>query len=315
MKSQINLIIILGLISFCFFKNTNLKLKISLENVMVNSFSSKNDTKIHDHKILGEKIVRYAHLAMAVYNIQKLEKSKTWKLAGKTKTITKDTSVLGLVAVSEKHKKIVAALRGENPTPEESKNLINHYTAFRDGYSCKDCLVHKDSNSKYNLLEKDLDSILQDAIKAHQGFKVIVVGHGIGGVMATIFANHISDKDKNLELYTYGCPRAGNVEFKRFTEKNIKHIHRVVFDRDPFQFVPKKEDSYRHIGKKVVFLNKGEFAVRGEEDADDSSPLGVLYLPQHFKYSELTSKGPKAPNANLGKFMKLVNEKKGDKKY
>lgn len=67
--------------------------------------------------------------------------------------------------------------------------------------------------------------------------KVIVVGHSLGGAIATLAADWIK-KTQNIDnviLYTFGSPRVGNTEFVK--QSTLTH-YRMVAENDPIPSVP-----------------------------------------------------------------------------
>lgn len=67
--------------------------------------------------------------------------------------------------------------------------------------------------------------------------KIIVVGHSLGGAIATLAADWIKKirKIENTILYTFGSPRVGNTEFVK--QSTLTH-YRMVAENDPIPSVP-----------------------------------------------------------------------------
>lgn len=67
--------------------------------------------------------------------------------------------------------------------------------------------------------------------------KIIVVGHSLGGAIATLAADWIKKirKIENTILYTFGSPRVGNTEFVK--QSTMTH-YRMVAENDPIPSVP-----------------------------------------------------------------------------
>src|SRR5690606_124377 len=66
---------------------------------------------------------------------------------------------------------------------------------------------------------------------------IIVCGHSLGGAIALLLAEYLRRYwSENLQLYTFGAPRAGNATFVE-SAKDLVH-HRLVNHNDPVPGVP-----------------------------------------------------------------------------
>lgn len=82
---------------------------------------------------------------------------------------------------------------------------------------------------------------IRQAIKAMgRVSKIHVVGHSLGGAIATLVAESLADTGSNLQLYTFGAPRAGVGLHAAYLTKRLgaENIHRVYHDSDPVPMVP-----------------------------------------------------------------------------
>lgn len=69
---------------------------------------------------------------------------------------------------------------------------------------------------------------------------VHLVGHSLGGALATLIADYLADMGLKVKLYTFGCPRTGFEGFARnLTQKvGAENIYRVHHSSDPVAMVP-----------------------------------------------------------------------------
>lgn len=69
---------------------------------------------------------------------------------------------------------------------------------------------------------------------------VHVVGHSLGGALATIVADYLSGMKIHTKLYTFGCPRVGEFGFSHSLTKRlgIENIFRVHHTADPISMIP-----------------------------------------------------------------------------
>ena len=98
--------------------------------------------------------------------------------------------------------------------------------------------------------------------KLQNPFTINVVGHSMGVTTAELFAMDVVHMfNHNVNIYGYGGPPVGNVEFvKNFNkQKNIKEI-RVVHEADIVPYLP---TLYHHITLRPLVLKKIDFNVKG----------------------------------------------------
>ena len=66
------------------------------------------------------------------------------------------------------------------------------------------------------------------------GHKVLMCGHGVSGAIALILGQMLRHRD--VQLYTYGAPRAGDAAFVRAAQ-SLAH-YRMVHHHDPLPSLP-----------------------------------------------------------------------------
>ena len=95
---------------------------------------------------------------------------------------------------------------------------------------------------------------------------VHVVGHSLGGAIATLVADSLGDLGCKLQLYTFGAPRAGVEPHAQYLTRRLgaDAIHRVYHDTDlvpmvpvyPYSHVPWRDTAYRMKGPgKLVSID------------------------------------------------------------
>jgi pimeloyl-ACP methyl ester carboxylesterase len=69
---------------------------------------------------------------------------------------------------------------------------------------------------------------------------VHVIGHSLGGAVATITAEQLALAGHGVKLYTFGCPRVGDFRYAQFLTGLLggENIHRVYHEADPVSMVP-----------------------------------------------------------------------------
>lgn len=74
------------------------------------------------------------------------------------------------------------------------------------------------------LIEKFLPDI-QDIIKNSNAKQICLTGHSLGGALATLAAYRLINNFPLISVYTFGCPRVGDQDFKeQYTKYKIKHF-------------------------------------------------------------------------------------------
>jgi len=96
--------------------------------------------------------------------------------------------------------------------------------------------VHSGFSKSYKSFRTALDTEL-NRLKPSA---VHVVGHSLGGALATLAADHIKSRGVAVKLYTFGAPRAGTIPHAYFLTGNLgeQDIYRVYHVADPVPMVP-----------------------------------------------------------------------------
>lgn len=120
----------------------------------------------------------------------------------------------------------------------------------------------------------DLDARVEGELK-NTNRKLWMTGHSLGGALATLYAAYRVLKMKSLAgVYTFGCPRVGNVEFCQAVNQTLNQggirIFNFVNDHDIVTRVPARLMGYGQIGSVCYMSPNGELDIDG--------PLWVRYL-------------------------------------
>lgn len=98
-------------------------------------------------------------------------------------------------------------------------------------------VVHSGFYQVFRSILPAIDSFFQ----VHHPLRVHVVGHSLGGAVATLVAQWIKLNGKGEPLlYTFGAPRVGYPGFAHSCTSNLKYrnIYRVYHENDPVPMVP-----------------------------------------------------------------------------
>jgi hypothetical protein len=82
---------------------------------------------------------------------------------------------------------------------------------------------------------------------------VTVVGHSLGGALATLCATDLVTEENitSVRLYTFGCPRVGNEAFARALQNTTLVHTRVTHDRDVVPTLPFRHLGFHHTAREV----------------------------------------------------------------
>lgn len=106
------------------------------------------------------------------------------------------------------------------------------------------------------------DDILQVIAEVQNNAQPIwITGHSLGGALATLAAARFAlELDKPVRgIYTFGQPRAGDREFARIFNADLKQIFfRFVNNSDIVTRIPTREMCYSHVGSLRFFDSNGD---------------------------------------------------------
>jgi triacylglycerol lipase len=96
--------------------------------------------------------------------------------------------------------------------------------------------VHAGFNRTFKSYSENLSSIVE-------GFKpsgVHVIGHSLGGALATLTAEYLNQKGIDVKLYNFGAPRSGLTQHSQYLTKCLpaRNIYRVYHSTDPVSMLP-----------------------------------------------------------------------------
>jgi len=81
---------------------------------------------------------------------------------------------------------------------------------------------------------------IQQQLRGRNPSTLHVVGHSLGGAMATLIADSLSNMGCSMKLYTFGAPRCGVEEHAQYLTSTLGagNIYRAYHDTDPVPMVP-----------------------------------------------------------------------------
>ncbi|CAI6341608.1 unnamed protein product [Periconia digitata] len=178
-----------------------------------------------------------------------------------------------------------------------------------DPPKCANCTVHTGFYSSWLNTRKAILPDLTAAIEKYPGYKLVLVGHSLGGAVATIAGLDLQARGWDPYVTTFGEPRIGNKELAAYVNErfNISNstttatnkFHRVTHANDPVPLLPLAEWGYT-MHSEELFISADSLPYSQEDirhcdgdedptciaDADPSNPPS-WGIPTRFKFWEL----------------------------
>jgi hypothetical protein len=136
---------------------------------------------------------------------------------------------------------------GEGPRQGEALVAVRGTVTGADGLTDAHCAFAKSpsGNVVHRGFALTFRSIEQQIVDYFRNYgtgvhSVHVVGHSLGGAVATLAAEKIALRGREVTLYTFGCPRVGDGDFSRSLTRLLgaQNIHRTYHEADPVSMVP-----------------------------------------------------------------------------
>lgn len=142
--------------------------------------------------------------------------------------------------------------------------------------------VHEGFISQYKTVRNIIHSRVRKIAGA--GWSVCIIGHSLGGALATLcavdiqynFPGAFSITDGKLSCITFGSPRVGNASFAASYDVRVPHTIRVVNGEDMITKLPPEWFGFVHVGKKHQIGDKHWYGRIGIGSTDDHYPQRYL---------------------------------------
>jgi len=168
------------------------------------------------------------------------------------------TDVTGYIALDHTRSLTVLAFRG-------SKSVRNYLTDA-DFPSvptdiCPGCTVDQGFYNSWLEARTGVLAVLKTTAAANPSYKVVIVGHSLGGAIAAIAAAELRNAGTSSDLYTYGQPRIGGLTVSNYiTNQNLGGNFRVTHYDDPVPRLPPLVLGFVHISPEY-YINTGNGVV------------------------------------------------------
>ncbi|KAF8468314.1 Alpha/Beta hydrolase protein [Kalaharituber pfeilii] len=167
----------------------------------------------------------------------------------------------GVVALDTTTNSIVLSYRGSQSLRNWFANAQISLTAVPQ--YCPSCTAHTGFLDALNEEFPVVLSSIQSLTESHPDFQLVVVGHSLGGAIATLAATELRTRGFKPTLYTFGAPRVGNEALSKFISESGTNF-RVTHLNDPVPRLPPLVLGYRHI-EPEYHIFQGDTGIRPED--------------------------------------------------
>ena len=159
--------------------------------------------------------------------------------------------------------KIIVAFRdtGSDKRWERILNMLTDARAtlkkmsYLDDSELSEIKAHEGFVSEYMLFREKVI----EYVDMHPEKEVHVVGHSLGGALATLASFDIaSSLKREVNTVTFGAPRVGTSDFRNAFDELPINLFRVVVANDPIARVPGMLIPYEHVGQLIQIDESGD---------------------------------------------------------
>jgi len=175
-----------------------------------------------------------------------------------------------------------------------------------DSPECTNCTVHTGFYSSWLHTRKVIMPHVTKALARHPSYKLVLVGHSLGGAVATLAGLDFKARGWNVHVTTFGEPRLGNkalntyinTRFNITAHQQFNKLHRVTHAGDPVPLLPLAEWGYS-MHSEEIYIAESSLPVsiadihhcNGDEDthciAGSDSGKPAWGVPTRFKFWQL----------------------------
>lgn len=170
--------------------------------------------------------------------------------------------------------------------------LITGQLDQQNGRACQNCTVHTGFWTSWQNTRSAIVPHVEAALERHPGFKLVLVGHSLGGAVAAIAALEFQARGYKPFVTTFGEPRIGNRALNHYVDKVFEldtidvqesRFRRVTHVGDPVPLLPLEEWGY-HMHAGEIFIPKPALPpgrndlqhCRGDQDPECIAGRGQL---------------------------------------
>ncbi|PVH73391.1 lipase-like protein [Cadophora sp. DSE1049] len=165
------------------------------------------------------------------------------------------TNIKGFVALNPAKSLIIVAFAGSGNT---IRNWLANFSFVQIAYKlvgCTACTVHSGFAKGWEERRTVILNAVTAAKAAHPDYKVVVIGHSIGGAVGTLAGAEMRSMGIDADVYSYGSPRVGNTAFASFVTAQEGVNYRMTHENDPVPQIPPSWIGYEHTSPEYWLTN------------------------------------------------------------
>ncbi|KAJ9079046.1 hypothetical protein DSO57_1000681 [Entomophthora muscae] len=201
------------------------------------------------------------------------------------------TTTHSVILLDKQQKEIVVSIRGS----ESFSKALSLATLDKTTYPYFDssAKVHSTTLNYLQSIQAELEAKLSNLTASYKGFRLVVVGHSLGGSIASLLAPILFDKLKikpnRLLMVSYAQPRVGDAGFvTQFKRLAFPYI-RVVNGNDGVTHFPARKLGFLHIPNEINLKGNVALQCRNQEleDPKCSTSESAMLSSQHSMVASL----------------------------
>lgn len=157
----------------------------------------------------------------------------------------------------------------QSKTTSDRLTLLPHLTQQHSKRAieepdCENCTIHSGFLTSWQNTRCTILPHVEEALEKYPDYKLVLVGHSLGGAVATIAALELQARGYGPHVTTFGEPRLGNRELNHYIDRRFNLnattpddalFRRVTHVDDPVPLLPLEEWGYKmHAGE--IFISK-----------------------------------------------------------
>ncbi|KAH5999947.1 hypothetical protein HBI83_221260 [Parastagonospora nodorum] len=154
------------------------------------------------------------------------------------------TDVTGYIAVDHTNKLVVVSFRGSLTVDAW---VTNYEFDTVDSDVCSGCTAHRGFWNSWVIARDTVNPAVQQASATFPKYKIVVVGHSLGGAVATLAAASLRNSGYKVALYNFGSPRVGGAKISNYITNQSGGNFRFTHRNDLVPKVPLMTMGYNHI--------------------------------------------------------------------
>ncbi|KAG9301139.1 hypothetical protein G9A89_012522 [Geosiphon pyriformis] len=145
----------------------------------------------------------------------------------------------------KKKNQVIAYFRGKEREFDQWRYIIHHQKPYLE---VPGAMIKSEFMDAFKIAKKKILKRIRRLLDSRPRSSLHLTGHGVGGVYAVLtgLILQLERRRLKIEIYTYGQPRIGNLEFARHVESEIPKLYRITNTYDYVPQVPLKTAGYMH---------------------------------------------------------------------